>query len=290
MTASRTTIAVTGASGQLGRLIAKDLRKLAPEKIVVGLLRDPAKGADLAAAGVELRKADYADAAGFEAALAGVDKLILVSSNEIGQRFAQHSNVIEAAKKAGVRLVVYTSLLHAAESGLSLAPEHVQTEEALKASGLPYVILRNGWYTENHADSIRQAAASGSFVGAAGEGRISSAARADYALAAARAVLGAAQPGETYELAGDRAWTLADLATEIGLATGKPTAYANLSAAEYAGVLASVGLPQPVAEMIAGWDVETAKGALQGEGSVLRRLTGRPSTSLAQSIGEILKA
>lgn len=287
---TRTTIAVTGVSGQLGRLVAQDLRRIAPEKIVVGLLRDPAKGADLAAAGVALRQADYVDPASLEAALQGVDRLVLVSSNEIGQRFGQHSNVIEAAKKAGVKLVVYTSLLRASESGLSLAPEHVQTEEALKASGLPFVILRNGWYTENHADSIRHAAANGAFVGAAGEGRISSAARADYALAAAQAVLGRARPGETYELAGDRAWTLAELAAEIGLVAGKPVAYQNLSVADYAGVLASIGLPQPVAEMIAGWDAETEKGALQGDGAALRQLTGRPSTALAQTIGEILKA
>lgn len=286
----KTTIAVTGASGQLGRLILKDLRKAAPEAEVIGLLRDPGKALDLAALGVVLRKADYEDPASLNEALRGVDRLVLVSSNEIGKRFAQHRNVIEAAKAAGVRLVVYTSLLHAPDSGLSLAPEHVQTEEALKASGLSYVILRNGWYTENYSDAIRQASQTGEFAGAAGEGRIASAARADYALAAAQAVLGAAKPGETLELAGDRAWTLGDLAVEIARFTGGPVVYKNLSVPKYAALLKAFGLPEAVADMLAGWEGEIVKGALDGQGETLRRLTGRPSTPLSETVAQLLKA
>ncbi|MDD2868746.1 SDR family oxidoreductase [Neomegalonema sp.] len=288
-TTPRTTIAVTGASGQLGRLILQDLRKAAPEAEIVGLLRDPGKALDLAAQGVVLRKADYEDPASLNAALRGVDRLALVSSNEIGKRFAQHANVIAAAKAAGVRLVVYTSLLHAPVSGLSLAPEHIQTEEALKASGLPHVILRNGWYTENYSDAIRQASQTGEFAGAADEGRIASASRADFALAAAQALLGAARPGETLELAGDRAWTLGDLAVEIARVRGGPVVYKNLPVPQYAALLKAFGLPEAVADMLAGWEGEIAKGALDDKGDALRRLTGRPSTSLAQTVEELLK-
>ncbi len=287
---AKITIAVTGASGQLGRLILQDLRKIAPQAEAIGLLRDPGKALDLSTQGVTLRKADYEDPAGLVEALRGVDRLVLVSSNEIGKRFAQHLNAINAAKAAGVRLVVYTSLLRASESGLSLAAEHVQTEEALKASGIPYVILRNGWYSENYADSIRGAAAHGEFAGAAGAGRISGAARADYAEAAARAVTGAAQPGSVLELAGDRAWTLDELAAEIGKVTGKPTAYKNLSVGAYADLLKSFGLPEGVAGMIAGWDAEIENGDLEGDSAALRGLIGRPTTPIAATVATLLKA
>lgn len=279
-------IAVTGATGHLGRLVIKSLSKKVASSEIVALVRDPAKASDL---GVAARQADYTDPASLDAALAGVDKLLLISSNDVGQRATQHQNVIDAAKRAGVQLVVYTSLLHAPTSSLNLADEHRQTEDALKASGLAHVILRNGWYTENYTGSIGGALAGGAFIGSAGDGRISSAARADYAEAAAIVLTTPDQAGRTYELAGDTAWTLSDLAAEVSRQTGKPLPYKDLPGADYAAALTGFGLPEPLAQSIAGWDVEASKGALYDDSGQLSRLIGHATTPLSVTVGEALK-
>ncbi|MFD2252299.1 NAD(P)H dehydrogenase (quinone) [Pseudochelatococcus lubricantis] len=282
------TIAVTGATGHLGRLvIAKLKEKVAPSDIVA-LVRDPARAADL---GVEARAADYEKPETLEKALAGVDRLLLVSSNAIGQRAVQHRNVIDAAKKAGVKEIVYTSLLHADTSPLTvLAEEHVATEAALKASGIPHVILRNGWYTENYTGSVPGAVQAGVFAGSAGEGRISSATRADYAEAAAVVLAGEGHAGKVYELAGDDAYTLAGLAAEISKQTGKDIPYRNLPQAEYAAVLKGVGLPEGLAEAIALFDVGASQDGLFDDGHQLSTLIGRPTTPLADAVAAALKA
>ncbi|MFC0219527.1 SDR family oxidoreductase [Pseudochelatococcus lubricantis] len=282
------TIAVTGATGHLGRLvIAKLKEKVAPSDIVA-LVRDPARAADL---GVEARAADYEKPETLEKALAGVDRLLLVSSNAIGQRAVQHRNVIDAAKKAGVKEIVYTSLLHADTSPLTvLAEEHVATEAALKASGIPHVILRNGWYTENYTGSVPGAVQAGVFAGSAGEGRISSATRADYAEAATVVLAGEGHAGKVYELAGDDAYTLAGLAAEISKQTGKDIPYRNLPQAEYAAVLKGVGLPEGLAEAIALFDVGASQDGLFDDGHQLSTLIGRPTTPLADAVAAALKA
>lgn len=282
------TIAVTGATGQLGRLvIAKLKEKVAPSDIVA-LVRDPARAADL---GVEVREADYEKPETLEKALAGVDKLLLISSNAIGKRAAQHRNAIDAAKKAGVKEIVYTSLLHADTTPLTvLAQEHVATEAALKESGVPFVILRNGWYTENYTGSVPGAVQAGAFAGSAGEGRIASATRADYAEAAAVVLAGEGHAGKVYELAGDDAYTLADLAAEISKQTGKDIPYRNLPQAEYAAVLKGVGLPEGLADAIALFDVGAAEDGLFDDGRQLSKLIGRPTTPLADAVAAVLKA
>ena len=279
------TIAITGATGHLGRLVISKLSAQVPAGGVVALTRSPEKAGDL---GVEVREADYDRPETLGPALAGVDTLLLVSGNEMGKREHQHRNVIEAAQEAGVRRIVYTSLLRADSSPLSLAAEHAATEDAVKASGIPYTILRNGWYTENYTGSIPGALAGGAFVGSAGEGRVSSAARADYADAAVAVLAGAGHEGKTYELAGDEAWTLSHLAAEISRQTGRSIPYRDLPEAEYAGALKGFGLPDGLAHAIAGWDASAAEGALFDDSRQLSRLIGHPTTPLAATVAEAL--
>lgn len=278
------TIAVTGATGHLGRLVVGNLVKRAVPA-VVALARNPAKARDF---GTTVREADFERPETLDKALAGVDLLLLISGSELGKRAAQHRNVIEAARKAGVKRIVYTSLLHADVSPLSLAEEHRVTEADIKASGIAFTILRNGWYTENYAGSIPGALAGGAFIGSAGAGRISSAARADYAEAAAAALTDDAHAGMTYELAGDEAYTLADLAAEISRQTGRTIPYRNLPEAEYAKALVGFGLPEAIARAVAGWDVGASNGALFDDRRALSRLIGRPTTPLAASVAAAL--
>jgi NAD(P)H dehydrogenase (quinone) len=279
-------IGITGASGQLGHLVINVLKSKGLSESIVALVRSKAKGEDL---GVALREADYEKPDTLAAALANVNSLLLISSNEVGKRATQHHNVIEAAKKAGVTRIVYTSLLHADKSPLNLAAEHLSTESELKRSNIPYIILRNGWYTENYMGSIGGALAGGAFIGSAGDGRISSATRSDFAEAAVAVLTGNAQDGKTYELAGDTAYTLSDLAAELSLQTGKIIPYKNLPEADYAAILAGFGIPEFFAQAIASWDIGASKGALFEDGRQLSKLIGRPTTPLASTIAETLK-
>jgi NAD(P)H dehydrogenase (quinone) len=279
-------IALTGTTGQLGRLVIESLlRRNVDPSTVVALVRNPAKAAETAARGIVVRRADYSDEEGLVAALQGVRRLLLISSSELGQRTAQHGRVINAARRAGVPEIIYTSLLHADSSPLNLAEEHLATEKLLAASGLAFTILRNGWYTENYTASLPAALAHGVLVGSAGEGRIASAARADYAEAAAQ-VLTRPEPlqGETCELAGDDAYTLNDLAAEISRQSRRPIPYRNLPEAEYRAILLAAGLPEPLAAGLASWDVGASQGALFDDSRQLSRLIGRPTTSLADSV------
>jgi len=280
-------IGVTGATGQLGRLVVNGLKRRVPASEIVALARTPAKAEGL---GVAVREADYSRPETLGPALAGIDTLLLISSNEVGQRAAQHRNVIEAAKQAGVKWIVYTSLLHADRSPLSLTDEHLTTEVELKATGIPVTILRNGWYTENYTASVPGAVAGEAFIGSAGRGRISSAARADYAEAAVAVLTSEGHQGKTYELAGDQAYTLNDLAAEITRQAGKHIPYKDLPEADYAAALAGFGLPAPVAQAYASFDVGAAQDALFDDGRVLSKLIGRPTTPLSVSVAHALKA
>lgn len=279
-------IAITGATGQLGRLVVEKLKQKVGASDIVALVRSPNKAGDL---GVAACLADYAKPETLTKALVGVDTLLLISSSEVGQRAVQHGNVIEAAKQAGVKWIVYTSLLHADTSSLSLAEEHRQTEAALKASGVSFTILRHGWYTENYTDSIAGALAGGAFIGSAGNGRIASATREDFAEAAVVVITREGQAGKVYELAGDTAWTLSDLAAEISRQTGKDIPYRNLSEMDYATALTGFGLPMPLAHAIAGWDVSASNGALFDDSRQLSKLIGRSTTSLPAAVAAALK-
>lgn len=282
-------IAVTGASGQLGRLVMEGLLARVPAENIVAAVRNPSKVADLAARGVVVRTADYAKPETLDAAFAGVDRLLLISSSEVGGRVPQHRNVIEAAGRAGVGLVAYTSILHADATPLGLGAEHRETEALLRASGLPHVLLRNGWYTENYLASLPAALQHGAFAGSAGDGRIASAARADYAAAAVAVLTGDGHAGKVYELAGDTAYTLAELAAEVSRQTGRQIGYTNLPQAEYCAMLVTVGLPEPIADLLADSDAGAARGGLFDDSRQLSALIGRPTTPLSALVEKALK-
>jgi NAD(P)H dehydrogenase (quinone) len=281
-------IALTGATGQLGQFVVEALLKSVPAKEIVAIVRNPAKAEALSKQGLIVRQGDYNDQAALTQALAGVEKLLLISSSEVGQRAAQHRNVINAAKAAGVKFIAYTSLLHADTSPLGLHVEHVETEKLLAESGIPFALLRNGWYSENYLASAPAALAHGVFIGAAGEGKIASATRADYAAAAARIISEEGHAGKVYELAGDSAWTLSDLAALLSEASGKKVVYQNLSEADFAAALKGAGLPDGLAEMLADSDIGASKGGLFDDSQTLSKLIGRPTTSIADSVNDLL--
>lgn len=279
-------IGITGATGQLGRLVVEKLKQKTKAENLVALVRSPEKAADL---GIEARKFDYTKPEELKDALQEIDHLMLISGSEVGQRKTQHENVIHAAKDAGIKWIVYTSLLKADTSTLSLAKEHVETEELLKSSEIPYTILRNGWYTENYLMSIKDALSAGVLLGSAGDGKISSATREDFAEAAATVLMSDGQVGKIYELAGDEAYTLTDLAAEVSRQSGREFPYKNLPEYEYIDVLKSIGVPENFAPVIAGWDVSASRGDLFDDSKVLSKLIGRPTTSLETAVKDAIK-
>ncbi|EPA99363.1 SDR family oxidoreductase [Pseudomonas sp. G5(2012)] len=281
-------IAVTGATGQLGRLVIDALLKRVNAKGLVALVRDPLKAQDLGAQGINVRKADYSQPESLKSALVGVERLLLISSSEIGQRSAQHRAVIDAARSAGVQLLAYTSLLHADKSTLGLAVEHRDTEQALAESGLNYVLLRNGWYSENYIASVPPAVEHGAILGCVQEGRISSAARADYAEAAAVVLTSEGQAGKVYELAGDESYSLAELASEVAKQSGSAVVYTDLPEQDFKAALIGMGLPEGFAALLADSDAAAAKGDLFESSRQLSQLIGRPTTPIAESVATAL--
>ena len=276
-------IVITGAAGKLGQHVVASLLQSVPAANIIAAVRNPAKAADLAAKGVQVRQADYNDGASLDSAFKGATKILLISSSEVGQRARQHQNVIDAAKRAGVALLAYTSILRADTSPLGLAAEHVVTEAAIRDSGLPYSFLRNSWYLENHTENLAPVLEHGAVLGAAQDGRFSSATRADYAAAAA-AVLTADQPQAVYELAGDQSFTLTQYAAEVARQSGKAIVYKDLPEAEFKAALVGAGVPEGFAALLADSDVGAAKGGLEDNGKQLSALIGRPTTTLAEAV------
>ena len=274
-------IVVTAASGQLGRHVVEGLRKQGV-KFAAGV-RDTS--IDL---GVETRELDYNRPETLESALQGASTVLLISGSEVGQRVAQHTAVVEAAKKAGVQHIVYTSAPYAATTELILAPEHKATEEAILASGLTYTFLRNGWYHENYAATFKQGAETGEIVGAAGDGRVASAARVDFADAAVAVLTQPGHENKVYELTGDTAWTFAELADEIAKVADRPVTYRNLTVEGLQEHLVSVGTPPEVAGFVAALDANIAAGTLGHTPGDLRNLIGRPTTPVSVAIKETL--
>jgi len=290
MSESSPVIFVTAAGGQLGGVVVKALLESVPAERVIAGVRDASLGASLKRLGVAVRTADYDEPATLDTAFAGVDRVLLISSNALGRRVQQHRNVVDAAKRAGVKFLAYTSVLQADKSPLGLAEEHRRTEADIRASGVPFAFLRNGWYTENYAAAAKPSVEHGAVLGSAGEGRISSASRADYAAAAA-AVLTArtVESGRVYELAGDDAYTLPQYAAELARQSGKPVVYRNLPEAAYREALVGMGLPGDLAALLADSDVGVSKSALFDDGRALGALIGRPTTPMPVTVSEALR-
>ncbi len=278
-------IAVTGATGSLGgHVVDSLLNKGVAASDIVAIVRNEEKAADLKDRGIALGVAAFEDEAALTAALEGVDRLVFISGSEVGQRVAQHTNVINAAKAAGVTFIAYTSLLNLDTSKLALAPEHIATEKLLAESGIDHALLRNGWYWENYESSIGAAKATGKVFGAAEGARVSAAARKDYAEAAAVVITSDNQAGKVYELAGAPALTYPEIAAGIGEVIGSEAEYVNLSVEEYQNALEQAGVPAEFAALLAGMDPIIAEGALYSDSTDLQDLIGRPSTSIVEAL------
>jgi NAD(P)H dehydrogenase (quinone) len=279
-------ILITGATGKLGTFIIQGLleKRVPPEGLAV-LVRNPEKAGDLSRQGVEVRKGDYTDPASLDAAMRNVDTLMFVSSSELGARAPSHKNVIFAAQRAGVQHIVYTSILRADDSPMSLAKDHQETERALRESGVPFTLLRNGWYFENYTENLGSALAHGAILGAAGEGRFAMASRKDYADAAVAVLTSSREEaGQVYELGGSPAITLNELAAEVASQAQKPVVYVDLPQAEFQSKLEGFGLPPFIANLLADSEAAARQGYLSTSSDDLQRLIGRPSSSLSDAV------
>jgi NAD(P)H dehydrogenase (quinone) len=278
-------IAVTGATGKLGRLVIAALLEKVPAGEIIAAVRNPEKAAEFAALGMQVRHADYTKPETLTAAFAGATKVLLISSSELGApRLAQHQAVIDAAKNAGVELLAYTSILRADTSILALAADHKATEKKIQESDIPFVFLRNGWYLENHTEQLGSALEHGAILGSAGDGRFAAAARADFAAAAAAVLSEPGHENKIYELAGDTSYTYSELAAEVSRQSGKTVIYNNLPPEDYKNILLSFHLPAEIVEIYVGSDLDAAKGELDSDSHDLSTLTGRPTVSLADAV------
>lgn len=281
------TIVVTGATGHLGRLTVEALLE---RGVAAADIRAAGRSAERLAAfadrGLQTAVIDFEEPATLDAAFAGADAVLLVSGPEVGKRVPQHRNAIDAAVRAGAGRIVYTSAPRATDTDLVLAPEHAETERLLAASGLPVTVLRNNWYTENYAGQVDIAAATGELVGSAGDGRVASASRKDYAEAAAVVLMTEGHEGAVYELSGDTAWTFSDLAAAIGGLLDREVGYRSVSPEEHAQALTAAGLDEGTAGFVVALDGNIRDGALGDATSTLSDLIGRPTTPLAQGLAE----
>ena len=282
-------IAVTGATGQLGQRVVNGLLEKGSSNKIIAVVRDKKKALPLDKRGAEVRVAHYGDPAALKAAFSGVDRLLLISSSEVGKRTEQHKNVIDAAKAAGVKHIAYTSAPRATATALVVAPEHKATEENILQSGMKYTILRNNWYTENYKDRVETAKKTGAVVAAAGAGRVASATRADYAAGAVAVLLGTGHEGRIYELGGDSAWDFNELAETIGVIIGKPVVYKSVDVPTLIGILKGAGLDEGLAGFMAAVDGNIAEGALSEVTGELSKLIGRPTTPLKKGLEDAIQ-
>ncbi|MBN9681813.1 MULTISPECIES: SDR family oxidoreductase [unclassified Corallococcus] len=275
---------ITGATGRLGRFVVEGVLKQVPAHQVAVAVRHPDKAAEWAARGVQVRNADYSRPETWDGVFSSGDTVLLISSSEVGQRRKQHQTVVDAAKKAGVKLLAYTSILHADTSRMILAGEHLYTEEAIRASGLPFVFLRHGWYLENYTEAAKRTLEQGVLRGCAKDGRVAPATRQDYAAAAVAVLTGTGHENQVYELAGDTGFTLAEYAAELSRQSGRTVTYQDLPPADFAAALQQAGLPKGYADVLANSDEGIARGDLNDTSRTLSRLIGHPTTALAEAL------
>ncbi len=283
-------IVVTGATGQLGQHVVRQLLEKVPASQITLAVRNASKAESFAAQGVSVRAADYAQPATLEAAFSGADQLLLISSSEVGQRAAQHQAVVDAAKKVGVKHLVYTSILHIETTRMKLAAEHQYTEKAIKASGLPYTFLRNGWYTENFTEHLAPVLAHGAVLGATKDVPFGTASRADYAAAAVAVLTSTGHEQQAYELTNAESITLSQYAAEVSRQSGKNIVYKDLPPDAFEQTLIGVGIPAAFAGILVDCDLGTARGELSDSSGDLARLIGRAPTPLADAISAALRA
>ncbi|MET9495416.1 SDR family oxidoreductase [Streptomyces sp. NPDC006552] len=283
-------LVITGATGHLGRLVIAGLLDAGvPAAEIAAVVRDKEKAAPLAARGVELRVADYSAPETLDGVFRAGDKVLLISGSEVGQRVPQHRAVIDAARAAGVRSLAYTGVLGGPDADFALADEHKATERAILDSGLTYTFLRNGWYHENYTEQLAPVLEHGAVLASAGEGRVASAARADYAAAAVAVLTGEGHENAVYELSGDVAWTLAEYAAEVAKQSGRPVVYRPVTPEQNREILVGAGLPAPFADILVDVDAAIERGLLARRGGDLARLIGRPTTPLADAVAAALK-
>lgn len=282
-------IAVTGANGNLGRLVIKSLLERLPADQIIAAVRSPEKADDLLALGLTVREADYTRPETLLNAFYGVEKVLLISAVVPGQRLTQHKAVVDAAREAGVGQIAYTSMLRADTSDLILAEEHKATEEYIAASGLPFTFLRNAWYLENHTAGLASAIQHGAIAGCACQGRFASASRADYAGAAVTVLTEPGHENKTYELAGDTSYNMSEFAAEVSKQVGREIVYNNLAATDYRTALLGFGLPEMIVEVVVDADIKSSSGGLNSSSRDLQRLLGRPTTSFGEAIEAALK-
>ncbi|WP_407551915.1 NAD(P)H-binding protein [Streptomyces sp. Pv4-95] len=282
-------IVVAGATGALGRLVIDALLDRSAADEIVAVARDRARAADLAARGVDVRIADYRRPETLQDVFSAGDRALLISGNEAGQRVGRHRAVIDAAREARVGLLAYTSILGGPTATFRIAEEHIATEQALLASGVPYSLLRNGWHHENYTGALATTLKTGAVVGSAGGGRVATAARRDYAEAAAAVLTGSGHERSVHELSGDTAWTMAEYAAEVSRQTGREIRYQDLPQERYAALLIDSGVPAMGAQLAADADAGIARGELGSTPGDLSRLLGRPTTPIAEAIAEALK-
>jgi NAD(P)H dehydrogenase (quinone) len=279
---------VTGATGSLGTLVIEGLLEKVPAGSVVAVVRDREKGAALAARGVRLTTADYGVPDTFHGVFRAGDRVLLISGNDpTADRAAQHRTVIDAAATAGVALLAYTSVPGALQA--RLADAHRRTEGLILASGVPYTLLRNNWYTEAYTEQLPLVLHLGAVARACADGRIASASRADYAAAAVAVLTGQGHENRTYELGGDTSWNLSGYAAEVSRWAGREIPYRALSYDGYLAHLTAAGLPVPAAELVAGADVSVARGQLAATTGALSRLIGRPTTPMSRTVLETVR-
>jgi NAD(P)H dehydrogenase (quinone) len=282
-------IAVTGANGHLGQLVIDGLVERVPANQIIAAVRSPEKASNFRTLGVQVREADYTRPKTLSTALHGAKRVLLISAAEVSQRFKKHKAVIDAAKEAGVELFVYTSLLRADTSEMFLAREHKQTEEYIRTSGLPFVVLRNGWYLENHTSALGNAVEHGALIGSSNDGRFASASRVDYAAAAVIVLTRPVSENKTYELAGDQSFSMAELAAEVSRQIGRDIPYRNLSSDDYAAILLSFGLSQMIVDVIIDADIKAIRGDLDSTSRDLSGLISRPTTTLSDAVRSALR-